>query len=1015
LGYTPPGRNTGTWTAIEEAWRFLPNGESDVDFQWLMNGSLYSDQNDISIVLTPEQQQELEENLSLTLEMQAIATYSTCTPGEEITTSKTVDIVYIIEFPSNDPVDLESCSATGTAIFDLTQNTPIILGTFDPDLFLITYYTSEEDALVPQNPIENPAEFEGTDGQQIWVRVSDLTNTCSLVKSFFLNFGDDIITPIVEFEYNPAVICISSTSGLLLPTLAEGFNAGGEFTSIAGLVIDATTGEINLGTSTAGIYEVIYTLEAEGCTDGGTYSFTIELVNAVTPITEFSYDQEEYCKSGSNPVLEPAENFDTTGQFTATPEGLTIDPSTGAIDLSTSTAGVYEITYLVSSNTGVCEINESHTVTITINDVVDPIFEPITLTYCIGATPDELPTATNGIIGTWSPATIDTSVAVVDAEYVFTPDEGQCSNPVTWLVTVTEEVTPTFEPIVTAYCLNATPDALPVITNGITGEWSPATIDTSVAVVDAVYVFTPDAGQCAVPVTILVTVSSEILPTFDPIVVCQNADAPVLPATSLEGVTGTWNGVVDTSVAGEFVFTFTPNETFECAIATTLTVVVNPTVVATFDAMTTTYCQGATPDALPVSNNAVPGTWSPEAIDTATLGEATYTFTPDASVECQDVTQVVITISTPVTPLFETIVTSYCLDTTPNALPLIADNNVSGTWNPATINTSAPIVNAEYVFTPAAGQCANVVSVLITINDRVVPTFAQIGPLCVGETASLPASSQNGIAGTWSPAFSTATAGQTTYEFTPNDGICATTAQMTVEVIARPAVDPGVDQTVCATDGDYVLPTLTNGVYYSGPNGTGNVLTSVSVSNTPQTVYIFAAGTLAGCSSESSFTVTFISVEADELSDVEECSRYFLPEIAVGNVYYTGPNQTGTQLFAGQVVEVSQTIYVSAGSPSGCYDETSFEVVINNCGIQKGISPNNDGLNDFFDLTAFDVRKLSIYNRYGSKVYERGNYSNEWYGQSNSGDELPDGTYYFVIEFNNIEAKTGWIYINRER
>jgi gliding motility-associated-like protein len=156
-------------------------------------------------------------------------------------------------------------------------------------------------------------------------------------------------------------------------------------------------------------------------------------------------------------------------------------------------------------------------------------------------------------------------------------------------------------------------------------------------------------------------------------------------------------------------------------------------------------------------------------------------------------------------------------------------------------------------------------------------------------------------------------------------------------------------------------------------------------------------------------------VEADELSDVEECTRYFLPELAVGNVYYTGPNQTGTQLFAGQAVEVSQTIYVSAGSPSSCYDETSFEVVINNCGIQKGISPNGDGLNDFFDLTDFDVRKLSIFNRYGTKVYDRANYSNQWFGQSNGGDELPDGTYYYVIEFNNIEAKTGWIYINRER
>ncbi|MEZ4838219.1 fibronectin type III domain-containing protein [Flavobacterium sp.] len=1015
-GYTPPGRNTGTWSATDEAWRFLPNGESDVDFQWLMNGAFYSDQEDISIVLTPEQQQELETNLSLTLEMEAVATYATCTPGEEVTTSKTVDIVYIIEFPNNDPIDLESCSATSTAIFDLTQNNEVILGTFDPALFLFSYYLSEEDALVPQNPIENPEAFEGTDGQQIWVRVSDLTNTCSLVKSFFLMFGDDIVTPIVEFEYDPAVICVSSTSGLLLPTLATDFNTGGEFTSTAGLVIDSTTGEINLGTSTAGIYDVVYTLEPQGCTDGGTFTFTVELVNAVTPITEFSYDDTEYCKSGTNPVLQPAVDFDTSGQFSASPDGLAIDASTGAIDLATSAAGTYEITYLISSNTGVCEINESYTVTLTVIDVVDPVFDPITLTYCIGSTPDVLlPTSTNGITGTWSPAVIDTSVAVVDATYVFTPDEGQCANTVTLLVTVTEEVTPTFDPIGTAYCLNATPDALPTSTNGITGTWSPATIDTSIAVVDAAYVFTPDAGQCAVSVTLLITVSTEILPTFDVISVCQGVEPPVLPTTSLEGVTGTWSGVIDTSVPGMFDFTFTPDGTQECAIATTISVEVRPTVVATFEPITTTYCQGAMADALPVSNNSVPGTWSPAVIDTATLGEATYTFTPDASVECQDTTVITITISTPATPLFTALTTTYCLDDTPNALPSVSENGINGTWNPSAIDTSVPGENVEYVFTPAMGECADVVSVFITINDRVVPTFAQVGPLCVGETASLPQTSQNGITGTWSPAFSSATAGQTTYTFEPSEGICATTQTMTVEVIARPLVDTSVDQILCATDGDYVLPALTNGVYYSEPNGMGNVLTTVTVSTTPQTVYIFAQGTLAGCSSESSFTVTFVSVEADELSDVEECTRYFLPELSTGNAYYTGPGATGTQLFAGQALEEDQMVYIYAGTSQGCFDESSFEVVIKNCGIQKGISPNADGLNDFFDLTDFDVRKLSIFNRYGTKVYDRTNYSNQWYGQTNSGDELPDGTYYFVIEFNNIEAKTGWIYINRER
>jgi flagellar hook assembly protein FlgD len=47
------------------------------------------------------------------------------------------------------------------------------------------------------------------------------------------------------------------------------------------------------------------------------------------------------------------------------------------------------------------------------------------------------------------------------------------------------------------------------------------------------------------------------------------------------------------------------------------------------------------------------------------------------------------------------------------------------------------------------------------------------------------------------------------------------------------------------------------------------------------------------------------------------------------------------------------------------------------------------------------------------KVYSKSNYTNEWGGKSDNGDELPDGTYYYVIDRNNGEAITGWIYINR--
>lgn len=98
-----------------------------------------------------------------------------------------------------------------------------------------------------------------------------------------------------------------------------------------------------------------------------------------------------------------------------------------------------------------------------------------------------------------------------------------------------------------------------------------------------------------------------------------------------------------------------------------------------------------------------------------------------------------------------------------------------------------------------------------------------------------------------------------------------------------------------------------------------------------------------------------------------------------------------------------------------CADVTTMNINVIGCEIPKGISPNNDTYNDVWDLSGYDVSKVEIFNRYGTKVYSKSNYSNEWYGQSDSGNELPDGTYYYVIEFNGLPAKTGWVYINRQQ
>ncbi|WP_269224517.1 gliding motility-associated C-terminal domain-containing protein [Flavobacterium sp. IMCC34518] len=99
---------------------------------------------------------------------------------------------------------------------------------------------------------------------------------------------------------------------------------------------------------------------------------------------------------------------------------------------------------------------------------------------------------------------------------------------------------------------------------------------------------------------------------------------------------------------------------------------------------------------------------------------------------------------------------------------------------------------------------------------------------------------------------------------------------------------------------------------------------------------------------------------------------------------------------------------------TGC--ETTSNITIESiyCDIQKGISPDGNGSNDFFDLRLMDVKKLEIFNRYGLQVYHQSNYKDQWFGQTNNGEPLPSATYYYVIEFNNGESKTGWIYLIRE-
>lgn len=91
--------------------------------------------------------------------------------------------------------------------------------------------------------------------------------------------------------------------------------------------------------------------------------------------------------------------------------------------------------------------------------------------------------------------------------------------------------------------------------------------------------------------------------------------------------------------------------------------------------------------------------------------------------------------------------------------------------------------------------------------------------------------------------------------------------------------------------------------------------------------------------------------------------------------------------------------------------------------IPKGVSPNNDSLNDFWEIEClenYSDNELIIFNRWGTVVYKMKNYANNWDGYSNQktmffekNQRLPVGTYFYVLKLqgNTIE-KTGWVYLN---
>ncbi len=98
----------------------------------------------------------------------------------------------------------------------------------------------------------------------------------------------------------------------------------------------------------------------------------------------------------------------------------------------------------------------------------------------------------------------------------------------------------------------------------------------------------------------------------------------------------------------------------------------------------------------------------------------------------------------------------------------------------------------------------------------------------------------------------------------------------------------------------------------------------------------------------------------------------------------------------------------------GCLDQTAFVLENQNEGCDISVpnvfSPNGDGRNDVFIIQGLAGRMNSfrIFNSWGTQVYSRVNYLNDW-----SPDNLSEGTYYYVLSVEELEDLTGFVTLVR--
>ncbi len=350
-------------------------------------------------------------------------------------------------------------------------------------------------------------------------------------------------------------------------------------------------------------------------------------------------------------------------------------------------------------------------------------------------------------------------------------------------------------------------------------------------------------------------------------------------------------------------------------------------------------------------------------------------------------------------------------------------------WTPGGVNDSiSGLAPGTYLVSVTdSNGCTVQDSAVITeptlISASALVTDASCSSVCDGQATLTVNGGTGGYTFNWNPSGqNTATAtnlcfGSYQVTITDNSG-CSILQTVNVGSLDTVLAFAGNDTSVCATNSVTLNGTtigLVTGVEWfvlpgMGSLGTNNnVVVSSTIAGT--VCYVFEA--FGVCNGFDTVCVTYnpqpVANAGNDVTILEGTSTQL--NASGGGTYVWTPSEglsdtTISSPIANPLVTTTYTVTVTSAEGCTSTDEV-IVTVIPTIRFPDGITPNGDGKNDTWVIDYIDQypnHVVEIYNRWGELLYRSTAYKNDWDGTYN-GENLPVGTYYYVIELNDGKTK----------